>query len=171
MPPTIRPATEADLPAVNAIYNHYVATSTCTFQYEPETVAERRAWFISRTAAHPVVVAEADGAVVGWAALSPWKSRVGYAHSVEFSVYVHPDHHRRGIGRALVADLVERARAAGHHTVIGGACTEHPASIALQESLGFVPVAHFRETGYKFGRWLDVVYFQLMLRMEDSPLA
>jgi phosphinothricin acetyltransferase len=169
MPPTIRPATADDLPAVNAIYNHYVATSTCTFQYDPETDADRHTWFADRTPAHPVVVAEAGGEVVGWAALSPWKSRVGYSHSVEMSVYVHHEHHRRGVGRALVADLVERARAAGHHTVIGGACTEHPASIALQEALGFVPVAHFRETGYKFGRWLDVVYFQLMLQTEGSP--
>lgn len=165
---TIRAATADDLPAIAAIYNHYVATSTCTFQYDPDTDADRREWFAGRTAAHPVVVAEEGGEVVGWAALSPWKSRIGYAHSVEFSVYVHPEHHRRGIGRELVVDLIDRARAAGHHTIIGGACTEHPASMALQESLGFVPVAHFRETGYKFGRWLDVVYFQLMLRPEDG---
>ena len=161
--PTIRAATAADLPAINAIYNHYVATSTCTFQIEPEAEPDRLAWFTERTAAHPVVVAELGGEVVGWAALSAWKSRCAYAHSVEASVYVHPDRHRRGVGRALLADLVRRARQLGHRTVIGGACTEHAASLALQEALGFEPVGTFRQVGYKFGRWLDVAYTQLLL--------
>jgi phosphinothricin acetyltransferase len=79
------------------------------------------------------------------------------------SVYVRPDRHRRGVGRALALDLIGRARAAGHHTVLGGACTEHEGSIALQRSLGFEEVARFREVGRKFGRWLDVAYLQLML--------
>ena len=100
---------------------------------------------------------------MGWAALSEWKERAAYARSVEASVYVRADRHRRGIGRALLVDLVDRARALGHHVVIGGACTEHPASIALQESVGFEHVAHFREVGFKFDRWLDVVYLQRIL--------
>lgn len=162
-PVVIRLAALADLDAIRAIYNHYVATSTCTFQLEPDTEPERLAWFRDRTPLHPVTVAEMEGEVVGWGALSPWKSRAGYAHSVEGSVYVREGHHRRGVGRALLADLIDRARAAGHHVLIGGACTEHPGSIALQEALGFVRVAHFRETGRKFGRWLDVVYLQLVL--------
>ncbi|MFO0810281.1 MAG: N-acetyltransferase family protein [Gemmataceae bacterium] len=163
MPPTIRPATADDLPAIRAIYNHYVATSTCTFQLDPETDDERREWFAGRTAKHPVVVAADGDAVVGWAALSAWKSRCAYSHSVELSVYVHHEHHRCGIGRALVADLIARARAAGLHTILGGTCTEHPASIALQEALGFRQAALLREVGYKFGRWLDVAYMQIML--------
>jgi len=161
--PVVRLADVADLDAIRAIYNHYVATSTCTFQLEADTEQERLAWFRDRTPLHPVTVADVGGEVVGWGALSPWKSRAGYAHSVEGSVYVREGHHRRGVGRALLADLIERARAAGHHVLVGGACTEHPGSIALQEALGFVRVAHFRETGRKFGRWLDVVYLQLLL--------
>jgi phosphinothricin acetyltransferase len=160
---TIRLATAADLESIREIYNYYVANSTCTYQLEPDTAAERLAWFEGRSPAHPVTVAEIAGNIVGWASLSPWKSRAGYVHSVEFSVYIHHDWHRRGIGRALVLDLIERATAAGHHTIIGGACTTQTASLAMQESLGFQRVAHFRETGYKFGRWLDVVYMQLML--------
>lgn len=163
---TIRPAVEADLPAVREIYNHYVATSTCTFQVEPDTEAERLEWFRERTAAHPVVVAEIAGEVIGWASLSPWKGRCAYRFSVEASVYVRHDCHRRGIGRALLADVVERAKALGHRTVIGGACTEQAASLALQRSLGFEPVGCFRAVGYKFGRWLDVAYLQLVL---DPP--
>src|SRR6187401_898911 len=87
----VRPMTAADLGAVRDIYNHYVATSTCTFQVEPETPEDRAAWFHDRKASHPVIVADANGEVVGWAALSPWKSRCGYAHSVEASVYIRHD--------------------------------------------------------------------------------
>lgn len=159
----IRPATVADLGAIRDIYNYYVVRSTCTFQIEPETEAERLEWFRKRSPAHPATVAESAGAVVGWAALSAWSSRGAYARSVEASVYVHHDMHRRGIGRALLLDLIERARAAGHHTIIGGACTEQAASLALQEALGFERVACFREVGSKFGRWLDVAYLQLLL--------
>jgi len=159
--PTVRPATEADLPTVRAIYNHYVLTSSCTFQLEPDTEADRQAWFRDRIDRHPVTVAEVPGGVVGWASLSPWKERAAYDRTVEASVYVRPDWIRRGVGRTLLADLLERARALGHRVVIGGACTEHPGSIGLQESLGFVPVGTFRQVGFKFGRWLDVAYFQI----------
>jgi L-amino acid N-acyltransferase len=159
----VRPATADDLPAIRTIYNHYVLTSTCTFQLEPDTEAERLAWFRDRSPAHPVTVADIGGEVVGWAALSAWNKRAAYARSVEASVYVRADTRGRGIGRALLADLVDRAKTLGHHVVIGGACTEHPASIRLQEALGFEPVACFREVGYKFGRWLDVAYLQRVL--------
>ena len=167
--PVVRLAIPADLTSVREIYNHYVHTSTCTFQLDPDTATEREAWFANRDSAHPVVVIEEAGAVIGWAALSAWKERAAYARSVEASVYVHPDHHRRGLGRALLLDLIARARDLGHHVVIGGACTEHPASIALQEAVGFERVAWFREVGYKFGRWLDVIYLQLILAEGDYP--
>jgi len=159
----IRLATEADLPAIREIYNHYVDTSICTFQLEPDTEAERLAWFREHSERYPVTVAEVDGVVVGWASLSPWKSRAGYRFSVEGSVYIRDGLHRRGLGRALLADLIERAKSLGYHVLVGGACTEMEASIALQKALGFEPVAHLREVGFKFGRWLDVVYLQLLL--------
>jgi len=160
---TVRTATESDLPAIRAIYNHYVLTSTCTFQLEPDTEAERLAWFRGRTDRHPVTVAELDGVVAGWASLSAWKDRAAYDRSVEASLYVAADRHRQGIGRLLLLDLIDRARALGHHVFIGGACTEHPASITLQERVGLEHVACFREVGYKFDRWLDVVYLQKTL--------
>jgi phosphinothricin acetyltransferase len=159
----VRSATEADLPVIRAIYNQYVLSSTCTFQLEPDTAAERLAWFQGRGDKHPVTVAEVDGEVVGWGSLSRWKDRAAYDRSVEASVYVSADRHRRGIGRVLLLDLLDRARALGHHVVIGGACTEHPASIALQESVGFERVGCFREVGFKFGRWLDVLWLQKVL--------
>jgi phosphinothricin acetyltransferase len=159
----IRLAVEADLPAIRDIYNHYVHTSTCTFQLEPDTEDERRAWFREHSAQYPVTVAESNGEVIAWASLSPWHKRAGYARTVEASVYVRADSQRRGAGKALLLDLLTRARDLGHHVVIGGACTEHPGSIALQESAGFERVACFREVGCKFGRWLDVVYLQFVL--------
>lgn len=161
--PLIRLATIGDLDVINEIYNHYVLTSTCTYQEEPETREARLAWFQSHGEAHPVTVADVDGEVAGWASLSLYKPRSGYRHSTEFSVYIRHDHHRRGLGRALLTDLIERARAIGHHALIGGASADQTASLGLQASLGFERVAHFREVGQKFGRWLDVIYFQLTL--------
>ncbi len=165
----IRSATEADLGAVRDIYNYYVSRSTCTFQIELDTEAKRLAWFRDRSPSHPVIVAEVASAVVGWAALSAWNSRCGYSRTVEASVYIRHDLHRRGVGMSLMLDLIERARSAGHHTIIGGACTEQTASLALQAALGFEQVARFREVGYKFGRWLDVAYMQLFLDGKDMP--
>ena len=86
-----------------------------------------------------------------------------YRFSAEVSVYVRQDSHRTGLGRALIEELIVRARALGYHTLIGGASSDQAPSLALQEALGFRPVAHFREVGYKFGLWLDVIYLQLML--------
>ena len=160
---TIRRAAAADLPFIAGVMNHYIETSTCTFHLEPRTPEDYAAWFRDRTDAHPVTVAELDGRAVGFAYLSPWRPRDAYRLSVEGSVYVHPDRHRRGIGRALLTDLIVRARSLGHRTLIGGACTESAASLALQRALGFRTVGVLQEVGCKFGRWLDVEHTQLLL--------
>lgn len=160
---SIRRATVADLDSINAIYNHYVLHSTCTYQTEPETAADREAWFDRHGPEHPMVVAETAGEVLGWGSLSPFHARAAYCHTVENSVYVRHDAHRRGIGSALLVDLIARARQIGHHTIIGGIDGEQAASIALHAKYGFTRVAHLQQVGYKFGRWLDVIYMQLML--------
>ncbi|HBE68245.1 MAG TPA: N-acetyltransferase [Planctomycetaceae bacterium] len=156
-------AVQDDLPAINDIYNYYVDHSTATFQEVHETLEDRDRWFTQHGPRHPVVVARRSGSVVGWASLSEWNSRSAYSQTGEVSVYIHHEHHRLGIGRRLLEEVIERARGLGFHTLIGGACTEQTASIGLQESLGFHEVADFRAVGYKFERWLDVKYFQLML--------
>jgi phosphinothricin acetyltransferase len=162
--PQIRLATASDLPAINAIYNHYVPVSTCTYQTEPTTEAERVAWFADHGPAHPVTVAlDHAGDVVGWASVSPFHRRAAYRNTVENSVYVRHDRQGRGVGAALLADLLRRARDAGHHTVIALVDAEQAGSVALHRKLGFEQVAHLREVGFKFGRWLDVVYLQRML--------
>jgi len=165
--PDIRLATTADLPAINDIYNYYVLNSTCTYQLEPETLEARRAWFEEHSPEkHPITVALIDEVIVGWGSLSKFRPRAAYDHTVEASVYLRHDIHRRGIGKALLLDLIVRAKAAGHHTLIGGASADQTASLALQDSLGFQRVAYLKEVGFKFGRWLDVAYAQLMLSLD-----
>jgi phosphinothricin acetyltransferase len=161
--PIIRLATEADLPAINAIYNHYVAHSTCTYQLTPETGEGRREWFRAHGPAHPVTVAEVDGEIVGWASLNTYNRREAYDRTVENSIYIRAEAQRRGYGRALLADLIERARQLGHHTILAGISAEQTPSIALHAAFGFEKVAHFRELGYKHGQWLDVIFMQLLL--------
>lgn len=161
--PIIRLATVNDVDTINGIYNHYVLHSTTTYQTETETIEDRRSWFATRKSAHPVTVAEFDGEILGWGSLSPFHPRAAYHRTVENSVYVRNDAFRRGIGRALLVDLIDRAIQLGHHTIIAGIDTEQTGSIALHAKLGFVEVARLREVGFKFDRWLDVVYMQLML--------
>lgn len=160
---SIRPACEEDAGTINSIQNHYVVHSTATFHTEPLTLAERLAWLRNRSSAHPVTVAQNDGVTVGWGALEVFRGRPAYRRTAEFSVYVHHDWHRRGIGRAIVDDLVTRARALEYHALVGGCCSESTPVIAMLETLGFDRVAHFREVGRKFDRWLDVVFLQRVL--------
>jgi L-amino acid N-acyltransferase YncA len=112
---------------------------------------------------HPITVAVDEGTVVGFGSLSVYNKREGYRFSVENTVYVHPEHHRRGIGRALLADLIARARALGHRNIIASVSGDQDASIALHRAAGFVEVGRMKELGVKFGKWLDCVYLQLVL--------
>jgi L-amino acid N-acyltransferase YncA len=159
----IRLATSNDLGRINEIYNHYVLHSTCTYQEEPLTAEERTRWFQDHGPAHPVTVAEVDGKVAGWGSLSRFHPRSAYRFSTENSVYVDHAWHRKGIGGRLLADLIERGRAAGHHTIVAGIDGEQQASIAIHAKFGFEHVARLRQVGYKFNRWLDVIYMQVML--------
>lgn len=158
--PVVRLAVAADAAAINDILNYYVIHSTATFITVPQTIEERLAWLRDRQEIHPVIVAELDGLVAGWASLSMFRPRQAYRQTAELGVYVRDDLHRRGIGRALVSELIVRARALGHHVIVGGCCHESTASVALMQSLGFAEVARFREVGRKFDRWLDVIFLQ-----------
>lgn len=159
----IRLAARADAASINDIQNYYVVNSTATFLTEPVSLEQRVSWLENRLPVHPVTVAEIGGTTVGWGALDFFRTRPAYRHTSEFSVYVHHEWHRRGIGRAIMADLVERAGTLGHHALVGGCCSESTAVIALLEEMDFARVAHFPEVGYKFERWLDVVFLQRLL--------
>ena len=159
----IRIAHDDDAQAISEIYNHYVKHCTCTFQIAPEILEDRRRWLENRGDQYPVTVACEDERVVAWASLSPWHSREAFARTTEFSIYVHHDFLHQGIGKALLADLIMRAKQIGHYVVIGRTCSEQVASIKLQESFGFLQVGQLQQVGRKFDRWLDVVYLQLTL--------
>jgi phosphinothricin acetyltransferase len=163
-----RRATVCDAEGINAIYNHYVRASTATFQVADETKEEREEELRSRPNNQPITVLEIHGEILGWGALSPFKSRCAYRSTIELSVYVRDDCHRRGYGRTIVRDLIRRARGFGYHTIIAASCEESVSSISLLCSLGFVEVGRLREVGSKFGRRLDVVYLQLLLSRDGE---
>ena len=162
-PVIIRPATETDLAAINDIYNHYVLHATCTYQESPEPLDGRRQWFNHHGEKHPVIVAELNGRVVGWGSLSAYHTRSAYRRTVENSVYIHHEHHRRGLGSLLLKELIVRARNLGHHAIIAGIDAEQAGSVALHAKFGFEKVGHMKQVGFKFNRWLDVIYMELIL--------
>ncbi len=162
---TIRPVTAADLQGLQRIYNHEILHGVATWDLDPWPDAERRAW-IEEHAADPrlsTVVAEVGGEVAGFAYFSTYRGKVGYRYTRETSVYVDERYHRRGIGRALMASQIETARGLGLHALMAVIEASNEASITLHAALGFTRVAHKREVGRKFGRWLDSVEMELLL--------
>ena len=149
---------------MRSIYNLEVETSTVTFDLVPRTITEQRAWLAARTGAHTALVAVEAQDVIGFGALSSYKERPAYSTSVEDSVYVHRDHQGRGVGRLLLGTLVDTAQASGFHAMFARIVGGHEASIRLHESHGFEIIGTEREVGRKFGKWLDVVVMQRLLR-------
>jgi L-amino acid N-acyltransferase YncA len=160
----VRDARVEDLPAVFAIYNEHVLHGTATFETEPYEAGRDDAWLTGRDVSrHPVLVDEEDGVVAGWASLNQWSERQAYARTAEASVYVDPAHRRRGVGRRLMVELVERGRSAGLGVLVGRVAEGNPASMALLESAGFRRFGTQRRCGEKFGRVLDVELLDLHL--------
>ena len=159
----IRSAEPGDAGRLCEIYNHYILTADATFEEEPVSAEEMRQRVDEVQTHFFWLVYEHDGEVVAYAYAGKWKARAAYRHSVELSVYVSPDRQGLGIGKRLYADLLRRLRDTDVHTVIGGVAGNNAASFALHRSFGFEQVARFREVGRKFGRWIDVTYFQLLL--------
>lgn len=167
----IRPATADDAAAVAAIYNHYVATSTISFEEQPVPAHEMAERIASVSARLPWYVFERDGAVIGYAYATPWRVRSAYRFSVESSVYVSHAAARQGIGSRLYQTLIEDLRQRGLQVVIGGIAQPNDASVQLHERLGFKKVAHFSRVGRKFDQWVDVGYWELHLNSPDSNLC
>lgn len=163
----LRDATPDDATAIALIYNHFVAATTISFEEEPVADATMRQRIAElQDAGLPWLVAVVDGKVAGYAYASKWRARAAYRFAVESSVYIAPHCARQGLGLALYAKLIDRLRDAGMHLVIGGIALPNAASIALHEKMGFEKIAHFSEVGRKFGRWIDVAYWQLKLSAE-----
>ena len=161
---TLRPATRADVPAILDIYNEAVLTTTASYDLAPVSLQSRLAWFDHKQeAGQPVFVWDEGGHILGWASYGSFREKAGYDFTAEHSVYVASVARGRGLGRALLAAVIEHARAAGMHVLVGGLDADNAASLGLHTSLGFVQVAHFRQVGRKFGRWLDLVFMELRL--------
>jgi phosphinothricin acetyltransferase len=159
----VRDATLDDVDAIERIYAYYVENTTYTFDTSPMTAEDRRSWMLEHDLSHPVLVAERGGTVVGWGSLNRWSTRAAYDQTVEISTYVDCDHVGTGIGGALAAVLLARARAAGHHAVVSYIVAGNEASLRLSEKSGFERVGFLREVGRKFERWLDVVVMEKLL--------
>jgi phosphinothricin acetyltransferase len=153
------------------IYNEAVRNTTATFDMDEKSLEDRLAWFHALDERHPVIVAEVDGDVAGFAALKPHSQRPGYRYTAAVAIYVAPEYRRQGIGRALLEELLRRGLEAGLHTALALICGENEASIRLHESLGFEQVGRTREVGVKFGRVLDVVFMQKMLAPLPEDLS
>lgn len=170
MPLIVRDATLEDAADILAIYNYAALNTTAVWTDGPADLASRRAWIFTRQeAGYPVLVAMKGRDVVGFASFGDFRPFPGYRHTVENSVYVGERHHRLGVGRSLMATLIERATALNKHAMVAGIDGANAASIALHASLGFAEVARMPEVGCKFGRWLDLVFMQKQLASGVRP--
>lgn len=159
----IRKAEDADVDAITEIYNEAILTTTATFDIEPKSQAERLEWLRSHGERYPVLVALVDGRVVGWASLSPYSNRRAYDDTAETSFYVKSESRGQGVGRRLKGAIIDEARRLRFHTLIAHVAEGSEESLHLNASFGFVHAGTLKEVGRKFGRLLDVHFFQLIL--------
>jgi phosphinothricin acetyltransferase len=159
----LRQCTPADAAQICGIYNHYVRETVVTFEETPVLEADMAQRISDATGRLPWLVWETETGIVGYAYARPWRVRAAYRHSVESSIYLAPHATGRGLGSRLYIDLIKELRHRGLHCVIGGVALPNPASVSLHEKLGFAKVAEFRQVGFKFERWIDVAYWELML--------
>lgn len=158
---TIRAATPADAAGIAEIYNHYVASTIVTFEEEPVSTADyaKRIEAV-QSASLPWLVAEEASRIVGYAYAAKWHARSAYRFSVEVTAYLAPTDTGRGLGTALYGELFPMLETRGFHSMLGGISLPNEASVALHEKFGLRKAAHYREVGFKFGRWIDVGYWQ-----------
>jgi len=161
----IRSATPSDAPALASIYNHYVMKTIVTFEEEEVSAADMGAR-IKEVQGYglPWLVWDDGGQILGYAYANKWKARRSYRFSVESTVYLDHTATRRGLGTKLYTALIASAKEAGIHAVIGGVALPNPGSVALHERFGFKKSAQFSEVGWKFGQWIDVGYWELLLK-------
>lgn len=161
---SIREAIEQDLQQLLVIYNEIILNTTAVYDYDPHTMEMRTQWFeTKKLQGFPVFVAEEDGKILGFSSIGPFRAWAAYKYSVENSVYVAADARGKGIGKLLIPPLIEAAKKLQLHTIVAGIDATNEASLKLHKSFGFEEVAHFKEVGWKFGKWLDLKFLQLIV--------
>jgi L-amino acid N-acyltransferase len=167
----IRQAVEQDIPEMLAVYNDIILHTTAVYDYRPHTLEMRQAWFKTKQEQQfPVFVASAHGRLVGFSSIGPFRNWAAYKYSVENSIYVAADQRGQGIGKLLLSPLIEAAKTLNMHTIIAGIDATNEASIRLHQHFGFTETAHFKQVGYKFGKWLDLKFLQLILDTPYKPV-
>ncbi|MBD8034761.1 MULTISPECIES: GNAT family N-acetyltransferase [Solibacillus] len=167
----IRRATKEDVPTILEIFNDNVINSTAIYMYKEQTLEQRIHWFKQKqNAGEPLVVFDVDGEVAGYATYGSFRAYPAFQYTVEHSVYVHKNHYKKGIASKLMHWLIEEANVNGVKTMVGCIDKENTASIKIHEKLGFTYSGTVRNAGYKFGRWLDLVFYQLDLEGPENPL-
>jgi phosphinothricin acetyltransferase len=162
--PIIRPATENDLPGILHIYNDVILNTTAVYQYQPHTLQMRHEWFDKMKAdGYPVFVAEVEKEIAGFSYYASFRTPAAYKYTVENTVHVHPAYRGRGIAKLLMQPVIESAKQMQMHTMVAGIDATNVASIKLHQHFGFKEVACFKQVGFKFGQWLDLVFMQLIL--------
>jgi L-amino acid N-acyltransferase YncA len=166
----IRKAEEQDLQAILDIYNDAILNTTAVYNYKPHTLAMRQEWFAQKQQDNfPVLVAVQGSAILGFSTYGHFRAWAAYKYSVEISVYIHPEHRGKGIAKLLYPPLFAVAKEQQLHTLIAGIDADNTASIKLHEHFNFTMAGHFKEVGYKFGKWLDLIFMQLHLSTPDHP--
>lgn len=162
---------EAHAAPILAIFNEAIQNSTALYDHAPRTMDSMRTWFATKSAGNfPIIgVATDDGELMGFASYGTFRAWDGYLRTVEHSVYVQRDHRQRGLGEQLMRELIERARSQHHHVMVGVIDADNHASVDLHLRLGFTHAGTLRQTGFKFGRWLDVAFYQLILNDDAAP--
>lgn len=160
----IRKANEADIPAMNDIYNQAVLETVATFDLNPHTIEQRSDWFSRYQDRYPLFVAEVNGEVAGYGSLSPFRDKEAFIDTVELSIYLSPRFQGNGLGKKMMTVLIEDAKKRGFHTIISSITGGNEVSVRLHERFGFEFVGNFKEVGYKFGEWQDVHFYQLILK-------
>ncbi|EPB5649558.1 L-methionine sulfoximine/L-methionine sulfone acetyltransferase [Citrobacter braakii] len=169
---SIRFASKEDCAAIAEIYNHAVLHTAAIWNDQTVDAENRISWYQARQLmGYPVLVSEENGVITGYASFGDWRNFDGFRHTVEHSVYVHPVHQGKGLGRALLSRLIEEARACGKHVMVAGIESQNQASLHLHSTLGFKTTAQMPQVGTKFGRWLDLTFMQLQLDDRSEPDA
>lgn len=159
----IRGVRRADADSIREIYNHEVLNSLATLDLVPRTLESQEMWMQEHSGIHTALVCTAEGVVVGFASITPYRSRPGYSSTVENSIYVHQNARRQGVGRLLLSELVRTAGTLGFHTCMARVIASQSASLELHRACGFELVGIEREVGRKFGHWIDIALMQRML--------